>query len=109
MFTITESLAATARELSRIPNFTVVLDAISMFPSLNDREIADLANRIFALEDQLSISPKEILTVLYGYVEKDEMGVQNTPSEQDDRIRYVLGLSDEQFRDFIHTCSIHDF
>ncbi|MCI5649981.1 MAG: hypothetical protein ACI4EG_09260 [Fusicatenibacter sp.] len=109
MFTITESLTAKAREFSQIPNFTVVLEAITMFPSLNDIEIADLSNRIFALEDKLSISPKEILSTLYQYVLKDEMGVQNTPSEQDDRIRYVLGLSDDQFRDFIHTCSIHDF
>ena len=109
MTQITEEFTARAREFAASPDTTTLVEAIRLFPALDNAEITLLMNHILETAPALHLTSGDVLKVLYDYVLKDEMGTQNTPSEQEARIRYCLGLSDDQFRDFIHTCSIHDF
>ena len=106
---IKSSLVAKLRTMANETDIMTVCRAIFCFPMVNDEELTEILNRIFRTCGQNSLDPGQALDVLYAYVQKDEMGEENTVQEQKERFSQVLAYSDMEFLDFVHVHSIRDF
>ena len=106
---IKSSLVAKLRTMANETDIMTVCRAIFCFLMVNDEELTEILNRIFRTCGQSSLDPGQALDVLYAYVQKDEMGEENTVQEQKERFSQVLAYSDMEFLDFVHVHSIRDF
>lgn len=100
---------AQIRALTAQVDTATVVAAIKYFPSLNDAEIANIVDKVLEMCEKCQGIPEEVMEVVYEYVRKDEFNEENTKAEQDERVRYLVGLNDMDFIDFINTSAMKDF